>query len=196
MTRRPEEITPGNPNDGFRFFDAHVYAAYLDAIPQDTGNVEITVGMEATDESEGDGYFIDLKAEDREHLAEILAGETTPGLNRNATARNTGKFNIVVDTAMFNATPEGTDRLLQRIAWHIRNGIPGLITEPDGGQASVNEVSDGEVPVRMKEVRRHFRYKTPGSNEWHYHSSFRTAQDQQGRNIQFQRTYKSDWEDL
>lgn len=120
----------------------------------------------------------------------------TPNLDRGTPARHTGKFMITVDTAMFTPTPEGTDRFIQRIAWHLRNGIPGLITEADGGQASMNEVSAGEVPVRMKEVRRHFRFKVPGESGWHYHSAYRVVQQEKGYNIQFQRTYKSDWEDL
>lgn len=197
MTRQPEPITPGRPEEGFRFYDAHDYRVYLDAIPQTTGNVEVTVGHEGTtDSDEGDGIFIDVQQADREQLGGIIAGQLTPGLTRDTPARGTGKYQVVVDTAMFAPTPEGTDRFLQRIAWHLRNGVPGLIVEPGGGQASINEVSEGEVPVRMKEVRRHFRYRTPGNRAWSYHSSFKTVQDQKGTDVQFQRSYKSDWEDL
>lgn len=193
--REPEPVTPGDPAQGLRAWDAHVPEAYIEVVPQETGNVEITVGIEG-DELNDKGYFVDLPAQDRPRIAALIAGEQTPSLNRGEAARHTGTFQVVVDTAMFEPTVHGTDRLLQRIAWHLRNGIPGLVTENGGGQASINEVADGTVPVRMKEVRRHFRYKVPGSDEWKYHSSFKVAQMERGHTIQFQRSYKSDWEDL
>jgi hypothetical protein len=194
--REPEDVTPGDPAQGLRCWDAHVPEAYIEVVPQETGNVEITVGIEG-DEVNDKGYFVDLPAQDRVRVGNLIAGEQTPGLNRGEPAQRTGTFQVIVDTAMFGeTTAHGTDRLLQRIAWHLRNGIPGLVQEPGGGQASINEVGNGNVPVRMKEVRRHFRYKVTGSNEWKYHSSFKVAQLEGGHDIEFQRSYKSDWEPL
>lgn len=158
----------------------------------DTDLADFTIGRE------GHGHeMFALSARDRVALAmQLLDG--VPGIELGTAVQNPAKYQVIVDThtTFGDATPAGLDKLLQRLAWHLRQGIPAKVIEPEGGMFTVNEVSEGEVPPRMSETRRHFRYQLPGSDEWHYHGNFKKITSDGGRNVQFQRTYKSDWEDV
>lgn len=176
---------------------AHIYSdiqfsgSDMWVTPEDSGNLCFETH---DDDANTDTTFV-LPARDRAALAlQLLDG--VPGIAKGTPVRNRAKYQVIVDTHTTFAEPteDGIDRLLQRLAWHLRNGIPGKITEPEGGTFSINEVSEGEVPPRMSETRRHFRYQLPGSEEWHYHSNFKKVQADGGTNIQFQRSYKSEWE--
>lgn len=139
-----------------------------------------------------------LDARDRVALAmQLLDG--VPDIAQGTPAKNQAKYQVIVDTTTHAAPTEaGIDRLLQRLAWHLRNGIPARVIEPEGGVFTLNEVSEGEVPPRMSETRRHFRYHLPTDpdGDWHYHHNFKKITAEGGVDIEFQRTYKSEWETI
>lgn len=200
--RDPMPIQNDAPDLGARFWDAHVEEAYIDVIPQDTGNVEITVGIldpenpsAAEDASTSDrGYFVDLPLAHRQAVARLIAGAPAPDLSAPHPPRNAGRYIADIET-LPGASAESMNAFLTRVAWHVRNGIPANILDAEAGTAHISEVTpDGEPPRATKEVRRHFRYKQPGDDEtWHYHSSFRKVLEEGGKNVEFQRTFKSEW---
>lgn len=185
---------PLTDDEGTTYFDAEDDGTKLyTAEEPDNGDLVLTIW---DDEEKRDTIFV-VPARDRAQLAmALLPG--TPGIKRGTPAQNKAKYQVVVDThtVFGHPTEDGIDRLLQRLAWHLRNGIPAKVVEPEGGVFTINEVSEGEVPPRMSETRRHFRYHLPTdpAGDWHYHHNFKKIQLEGGIDVEFQRTYKSEWE--
>lgn len=193
----PRQLT-GDEN-GFTYYDTEVAGSEMSVVEDslNPGGLNIEIHEQDAHGPSTDAMFL-LPARDRMALAmQLLAG--VPGVELSgAPVKNPAKYQVIVDThtTFAESTPEGVNKLLQRLAWHLHNGIPAKVIEPEGGVFTINEVSEGEVPPRMSETRRHFRYQVPGDTEWHYHSNFKKITAEGGQNIQFQRTYKSEWENI
>lgn len=191
---RPQPLS--EDDGGTVYFDAEASNSDMVVIEEGNGNLVFETHDEDLD---GKDAIFALPARDRATLAlQLLDG--VPDIAQGTPVRNRAKYQVIVDThtTFGEPTPDGIDRLLQRLAWHLRNGIPGRIIETEGGMFTLNEVSEGEVPPRMSETRRHFRYHLPNDNtgEWHYHGNFKKIQTDGGVDIEFQRTYKSEWESI
>lgn len=188
--RAPQPLNTGIHEGvpGARFFDAHEEAVYCEIAPQDTGNVEISVSI-----SDTHGYFMDLDQQDRAAAARLIAGEPAPEINSPHPPANAGRY-IADITTQPGCPAANMNAFLTRVAWHVRNGIPANITDPEAGTAHISEVApDGTPPRDTKEVRRHFRYKLVEGGEWHYHSSFRKTLEHGAKEVEVQRTFKSEW---
>lgn len=181
--------------DGARFIDKAEPAAHLDAVPQVSGNIEITVGIETGEPEGAKGYFVVLPAEQRAMLAAVVAGDTVA--DQGQPVRNPGRFRVILETGGhdWQMTPEEFDKMWARAGWHVRNGLPGFAQE-GAATLSVNEVAPGKKAPRgtREEVRRHYRYRVAGSDEWKYSHNYKAIQVQKPVELEFQRTFKSEWE--
>lgn len=184
--------------DGVRFRDVHESTVVFEAVPQESGNIELAIETLGEQEEVLDGNFSTLSPQQRRVLAAVLLGMDEQPHGYGQPVQDPGKMRVVMETGGkdWSMTPEDFDYMWARAGWHVRNGIPGFIQHSSGSKLSIHEVAEtDQPPAGMFPVRRHYRYllKGDGPTDWKFHNSYAYIRKLNPVKVEMQRSFKSDW---